>query len=132
MSLAVFRAIACAAAAVAIVSGCAGVRQKDLDAWAGKPVEALDTHPLFLTMPVYRTLTSAGVEIRNYVNSQEVAQCFASVGRAHGRGAHVSHTAFATCSENQVVCNNLFYIQAGKVVRYAPMGSCYTDDSVRP
>lgn len=83
-------------------------------------------------MPVYRTLTSAGVEIRNYVNSQEVAQCFSSVGATHGRGAHVSHTAFATCSENRVVCNNLFYIQAGKVVRYAPTGNCYTDDSVRP
>ena len=31
----------------AILTGCATVRQQDLDAWVGMPVEALDTHSLF-------------------------------------------------------------------------------------
>jgi hypothetical protein len=30
-------------------------------------VEALGAHPVFLTMPVYRTQTESGIEIRNYV-----------------------------------------------------------------
>lgn len=40
--------------------------------------------------------------------------------------------AFTTCSQSSIVCNNIFYIQAGKVIRYAPTGARYTDDAVRP
>jgi len=126
------RHIICAAIAAGTIAGCATVRQQDLDAWAGAPVEALDTHPLFLTIPMYRTQTDSGIETRNYVNSKDVEQCFTRVGARRGDGKYVSHSAFTTCSENRVVCNNLFYIQGGKVLRYAPTGSCYTDDSVRP
>jgi hypothetical protein len=35
------------------VAGCA-VRQPDLDVWVGMPVEALDTHSLFITFPMYK------------------------------------------------------------------------------
>lgn len=122
----------CAAALVAALAGCATVRQPDLDAWVGAPVEALDTHPLFLTIPMYRTLTDSGVEIRNYVNSQEAQQCFTRVDAHHSDHRYLDHTAFTTCSENRIVCNNLFYVEGGKVIRYAPTGSCFTDDRVRP
>lgn len=49
-----------------ILSGClaavgGGVRQADLDAWVGVPVKALDTHSLFLTMRLERTLTEDGL-----------------------------------------------------------------------
>ena len=47
-----------------LLTGC--VSQADLDAWKGVPVAALDTHSLFLDMPVERTVTEAGIEIRTY------------------------------------------------------------------
>jgi len=110
--------------------GCATVRQTDLSSWEGAPVEALDTHPVFLSMPVYKTFTDAGMEIRNYVNSEKSEECYASSGGHHGK--HTNYTAFMSCTENRLVCNNIFYIQNHKVVRYTPTGNCYTDETVRP
>ncbi|MGJ7609026.1 hypothetical protein ACSFA7_32135 [Variovorax sp. LT1R20] len=127
-----FKSITCAAIVIGTITGCATVRQQDLDAWVGVPVEALDTHQVFLTMPVYRTQTDSGIEIRNYVNSKDIEQCFARSGVRRGDNKYVSHSAFITCSDTRLVCNNMFYVQAGKVTRYAPTGNCYTDDSVRP
>jgi hypothetical protein len=117
-------------AAAASLLGCATVRQQDLNAWAGAPVESLDTHPVFISMPVYKTFTDSGMEIRNYTNSQKSEECFTSVGGHHGK--HANYSGFMSCSENKLVCNNIFYIQDHKIVRYAPTGNCYTDDSVRP
>ncbi len=114
------------------LAGCATVRQQDVVAWQGVPVQSLDMHPLFVTMPMYKTLTDNGVEIRNYVNSETAERCFASGGVHRGSGRHASYSEFMSCSENRVVCNNLFYVQDGRVTRYVPTGSCYTDDSVRP
>lgn len=122
--------LACAAAASLL--GCATVRQQDLTAWQDAPVQALDTHPLFVSMPMYKTMAENGMEIRNYVNSASTEQCFSSGGVRRGSSHHVRYNEFMTCSENRVVCNNLFYIQDRKVVRYAPTGNCYTDASVRP
>lgn len=45
------------------LSGCATVRQVDLDAWVGQPVSALETHPIFITVPVVKTTASDGTEI---------------------------------------------------------------------
>lgn len=119
-------------AAVMTLVGCETVRQQDLVAWEGVSVQALDTHPVFVSMPMYKTMAENGMEIRNYVNSESTEQCFASGGARHGSGKHVRYDEFISCSENKIVCNNIFYVQAGKVVRYAPTGNCYTDDSVRP
>ena len=114
-------------------AGCAGilVRQQDLDAWVGVPVEALDTHSLFITVPMFRTLTASGIEIRNYANSKEIASCFTN-GTANLTGNFVNSSAFTTCSNSGVVCNNIFYIKEGKVLEYAPTGRCYTNSSVQP
>jgi len=119
-------------AAVAALAGCETVRQQDLAAWEGVSVQALDTHPVFVSMPMYKTMAENGMEIRNYVNSESTEQCFASGGTHRGSSKHVRYDEFISCSENKIVCNNIFYVQDGKVVRYAPTGSCYTDDSVRP
>ena len=81
---------------------------------------------------MYRAQTDRGVETRNYVNSKEVEQCFTSAGARRGDKSYVSHTAFTACSQSSVVCNNIFYIQGGKVIRYAPTGACYTDNTVLP
>lgn len=126
------RTLLVCAAALATLVGCATVRQQDLDAWAGVPVQALDAHPLFASMPMYKTLTDSGVEIRNYANSKDFEQCFASRGIHHGSSRHTGYADFISCSENHIICNNLFYIENAKVIRYAPTGNCYTDDSVRP
>jgi hypothetical protein len=29
-------------------------------------------------------------------------------------------------------CNNIFYIRDGRVVKYNPVGNCYTDESLQP
>ena len=93
------------------MTACATVRKQDLDAWVGIPVEALDTHSVFLTMPVYKSTTSSGVEVRNYTNSEDVARCFSSAGGRNG-GKH-DHSVFTTCSTSRIVCNNIFYIKDG-------------------
>jgi hypothetical protein len=116
---------------VSALSGCATVRQQDLDAWVGMPVEALDTHSLLITIPMYKSTTQSGMEVRNYANGADVESCFSSAG-ASGKGKYANANAFTTCSSNRVVCNNIFYIRDGVVVEYAPTGRCYTDDSVRP
>lgn len=125
--------IALAVVAALSMSACAGllVRQQDLDAWVGIPIEALDTHSLFITVPMFRTVTPSGIEIRNYANGSDVASCFTNAG-ANRAGNFVNANSFTTCSSGRVVCNNIFYIKDGKVVEYAPTGRCYTDSSVQP
>jgi len=118
-------------AVVVAITGCATVRQQDLDSWVGMPVEALDTHSLFLTVPMFRTRTESGIEIRNYANGRDVTQCFGNAG-ANTFGNYVTANAFSTCSSGRIVCNNIFYIKDGKIIEYAPTGRCYTDASVQP
>jgi hypothetical protein len=119
---------------IGVLSACSiflGVRQQDLDAWAGVPVEALDTHSFFIAVPMYRTITDSGIEVRNYANGQDVAQCFSSAG-ANRVGNYAASNAFTTCSSGRIVCDNILYIKNGKVIEYAPTGRCYTDSTVQP
>ena len=125
------RKAAFAVTLVAFATACATVRQQDLDAWIGMPVEALDTHSLFITVPMYRTVTASGIEIRNYANGRDVANCFGTAG-ATNTGNFVYANAFTTCSSGRIVCNNIFYIKDGKVIEYAPTGRCFTDERVQP
>lgn len=116
---------------VSLLAGCATVRQQDLDAWVGIPVEALDTHSFFITVPMFRTRTDSGIEIRNYANGRDVAQCFGNAS-ANRIGNFVNANVFTTCSSGRIVCNNIFYIKNGKVIEYAPTGRCYTNETVQP
>jgi hypothetical protein len=115
------------------LAACSGllVQQQDLDAWVGVPVEALDTHSIFITIPMFRTVTPSGIEIRNYANGRDVASCFTNAG-ANSTANFVNASAFTTCSSGRVVCNNIFYIKDGKVVEYAPTGRCYTNSTAQP
>lgn len=116
-----------------LLSSCAGmlVRQQDLDAWVGMPVEALDTHSFFITVPMVRTRTESGIEIRNYANGRNFGSCSAT-GTANLSGNYINSNAFSNCSSGWVGCNNIFYVKEGKVIEYAPTGRCYTDSSVQP
>jgi hypothetical protein len=131
--------------AVVLLSSCAirEVRQSDLETWKGVPVEALDTHSLFLTVPMVKTITESGVEIRNYVNKVGISSCSqnafgAKNSNVYGAGntaqvmSYANFNSFQNCSSRMVGCDNIFYIRDGKVLEYKPVGRCYTDDTVRP
>ena len=120
-------------AAILLLSSCAGVavRKQDLEAWVGVPVEALDTHSLFLTVPMVRTKTESGIEIRNYANGRNMSSCSGS-GSTYVSGKWIQGNAFSNCSSGWQGCNNIFYIRDGKVIEYAPTGQCYTNESVQP
>ena len=120
---------------LANLAGCATVRQQDLNAWVGMPVEALDTHPFFLTVPMVRTQTDTGIEIRNYANGRNFSSCAASGSASAetiGLRTWVSGRAFSNCTSGWVGCNNLFYVREGRVLEYAPTGRCITNDTVLP
>jgi len=114
-----------------LLTGCATVRQQDLDAWVGMPTEALETHSFFVTVPLYKTRTESGIEIWNYANGSDVASCFGNA-YASGSSRYVNVNSFSTCSSNRVTCNNLFYIKDKVVLEYKPSGSCYTNSTVQP
>jgi hypothetical protein len=114
------------------------VRQQNLAAWVDMPVEALDTHLLFLTVPMIRltvpmirTKTESGIEIRNYANGINMSSCSGSAG-ANRIGNWVNANALSSCTSGWVGCNNIFYIKDSKVIEYAPTGRCYTDETVQP
>ena len=116
--------------------GCATVRQVDLDAWVGKPVIALETHPFFLTVPVVKTQVSDGTEIWNYVNGGNIGSCSGG-GTVYGKKLDFgAYNQFATCVQRFAACNNIFYIKNGSVLRYTPVGtggmSCYTTEALQP
>ena len=117
------------------LTGCT-VRQKDLDAWVGQPVEALDTQTFFLTLPMVKTITQSGVEIRNYINGRNIGSCFGSGYISGATYNSANYNTFANCVSRFQACNNIFYIKNGIVIEYAPTGSggmrCFTDDSVLP
>src|SRR6266545_2890104 len=103
--------------------GCATVRQADLDAWVGQPVLALETHPIFLTIPVVKTQASDGTEIWNYVNGANLGQCSGGGSIFGSRVDYATYSKFSTCVQRFAACNNIFFMRDGKVVRYTPVGT---------
>ena len=116
-----------------IIGGCTTtsifVRQQDLDAWINVPVEELDTHSVFLTIPMTKTITKDGIEIRNYANTGRGNFCSANLNQ-NSMGANTS--ASGTCVNRKVGCNNIFYIKDGVVLEYMAQGSCFTNKSLQP
>lgn len=116
--------------------GCATVRQVDLDAWVGQPVVALETHPIFVSMPVVKTVASDGTEIWNYVNGASVGQCSGGGTIWGAKVSYATYSQFASCMQRLAACNNIFYVRESRVVRYTPVGTgggrCFTDERVQP
>ncbi len=111
------------------------VRQADLDSWVGVPVEALDLHSFWMTIPMVKTITDSGIEIRIYVNKKNVESCFKNAGiniSIYNTMNYANFISFQNCISGSVGCDNIFYIKAGKVLEYVPVGKCYTDEFVRP
>lgn len=112
------------------------VRQVDLDSWVGVPVEALDLHSFWMTIPMVKTITDNGIEVRIYVNKKNVETCFKNAGlRISNKKNYLQYanfTEFQNCVSGTVGCDNIFYIKDGKVLEYVPVGNCYTDKFVQP
>lgn len=122
---------------VALIAGCATVRQSDLDAWVGVPVIALDTHSLLLGFPMVKTITDSGIEIRNYSEKIGVSSCagsgFGSVNSPRGGTlSYANFNAHQSCISRLVGCDGIFYIRDGYVIEAKVAGRCYTDESYRP
>jgi hypothetical protein len=119
-----------------VLTNCAGVRQVDLDAWKGQPVAALETHPVFVTMRLVRTVASDGTELRNYVNGKNIASCDGDGTVYAGPVNMATYSTFTTCLSSFAACNNVFHIRNGRVESYTPIGSggarCYTDEQLKP
>lgn len=119
-----------------VIGGCATVRQQELDAWVGKPVVALETHPFFITVPVVKTQASDGTEIWNYINGANIGTCTGG-GAVYGKTINfAAYNQFASCIQRFAACNNIFYIKNGIVQNYSPIGTggmrCYTDETLQP
>lgn len=122
---------------VCFLLGCAAVRQSNLDAWVDVPVIALDTHSFFLTLPMVRTVTDSGIEIRVYSNKVGVSSCggsgFGSVNSPQGSAlSYANFNAFQNCTSRMVGCDGIFYIRDDKVIEAKPVGRCYTNEAIRP
>ena len=119
------------------IAGCNHVRQEDLTAWEGQPVELLDKHPVFLTMHSVRTVTADGTEIRNYVNGTASGRVIeAALLSEAASSIPATYSQFSSCVAHVRACNNIFYIKDGRVLRYAPIGTggarCYTNEATNP
>lgn len=124
---------------VAVVGAAASscvVREQDLDAWVGQPVSKLESHPIFLTIPVVKTVTSDGTEIWNYVNGADISRCGGGGNIYAGTISYASYSNFSNCMQRFAACNNIFYIRDGLVERYTPVGTggarCFTNSKLQP
>jgi hypothetical protein len=127
-----FRSYTLLLALAVLLSACAGVRKQDLQAWVGVPVEALDTHTFFLTLPLIRKVLPSGLEVRNYPNRANMTQCLGDGRVTTSRRGTVTYDDDMQCLSKSVGCDNIFFIRDGKVLEYAPTGSCFTSDAQRP
>jgi len=122
--------------AASIFTGCQTVRKADLDAWVGQPVIALETHPIFLTIPVVKTQASDGTKIWNYVNGANLGQCSGNGNIYTGTVDYAAYSKFSSCVQRFSACNNIFFIKNDRVVKYTPIGTggarCYTTKESQP
>jgi hypothetical protein len=135
--MALFKKISISLFLTIFITGCGSgsmlVRQQDLDSWVGVSVEELDTHSGFLTLPLVKTRTESGIEIRVYPNKETSNRCF-DTGSINSKGyqSRASFNTFQNCTSRLVGCDNIFYIKNNKVVEYKPVGTCYTNETTQP
>lgn len=121
-----------------IFLGCTtpGVRQVDIDSWVGQPVISLETHPIFLTIPVVKTTASNGTEIWNYINGADIGTCIDKGSRTSAFLNFATYSKFSQCINRHAACNNIFYIKNNIIQKYTPIGTggvrCYTNETVQP
>lgn len=120
---------------LAMLAACVTVREVDLAAWVGQPVSALDRHPVWITVPVVRTITPDGIEIRDYVNGVNVTSCAQGGSVFAGTVDWAAYNQFSQCASRFAACHNVFQIRDGIVESYTPIGRgarCYTIAALQP
>jgi hypothetical protein len=120
----------------ASLAGCATVHPEDTEAWVGQSTNILEKQPYFLTMPVVKTQAADGTEIWNYVIGTQVSSCN-QMGTMFGpRLSWGMYSGFMDCTAQYQTCNNIFYINGGKVQRVVVLGTrgaaCSTDRRFLP
>jgi len=120
-----------------LISSCSSIliNQEVVQSWTNIPVSELDTHSWFLTVPMIKTITDDGLEIRNYRNGQTFSQCTGSgggSGTVTGNTVNVSTSTFQNCLSGEVACNNMFYIKDNIVLEYTLVGNCRTANYLKP
>ena len=129
------RVLVCVLGAL-LLAQCAAVRTEDLQAWPGTPVATLETHPIFLTLPVVKTIASDGTEMRDYVNGSNITACSGGGTVFAGTINTASYNQFSGCMQSFAACHNIFYIKNGIVTAYTPVGTggarCFTNETLRP
>lgn len=124
------------ASSALLLCACATVHQEDLDAWRGRPVSDLEKHPIFLTLPVVRTVASDGTEIRDYVNGRNVAECSGGGTMFSGQVQFATYSNFVNCMQTFAACHAIFYIKNGIIDHVSGVATggmrCYTNESMRP
>ena len=116
------------------LSGCADnkeVHRFELISWNGVAVEELDNHYMFSKIHMVKTLTDTGIEIRDYMNKPGINSCD-KYGLVNGYMSFSDFMAFKGCTSLLTGCDNNFYIRNGKVIKFEPVGNCYTDEFSRP
>jgi hypothetical protein len=109
---------------------------EDVASWEGVPVSELDTHPIFITMPMVRTVTPDGTEIRNYINGTSVGSCSGGGGVYSGVVSMATYQQFSSCTARFAACHGIFYIKDGRVISASAIGTggarCYSNETMRP
>ena len=92
--------------------GCATSKQTISEAWSGVPVEALDIHSYWVTIPMKRVFRTDGREMRFYIDSGSFTYC---------SGGRFSYS----CLSEKVTCNHIFEQCRFQYEKYEPAGRCY-------
>jgi hypothetical protein len=108
-----------------ILGGCLGVQEADLATWPGTSIRELQTHPFFSTLDKRVEQIGDGEELWTYSNCKATRS--PTVCNPVGKTVVCSGGA-----SGETCCQNQFFVKAGTVERYRPVGRCYTDCSVRP
>lgn len=95
-------------------------REQILEAWKGKSVSELESHPFFSKVPLKRKTSDGETEIRNY----EERGKYASKARNQSLGGRLGLPS--------EVCQNIFTIKNGIIKKYEMRESCLSNPEKAP
>jgi hypothetical protein len=112
------------------LAGCvevrSSIRPSDVEAWRGASRVELQSHPLFSTLPRQVETLADGEELWTY--SSCPATGYPVTCRPDSTGTTICNGG----ASGETCCQNRFFVKGAAVESYRPVGSCFTDCSVRP
>ena len=105
------------------VAGCSMGRAKVQDAWVGQPVEVLNTHSPFRSLPMIKVLTEGSGELRNYQNRANTHQCYTEGQVTAGQAvSQATYNQILACTSRSAGCDHIFSVRGGKILDYTTGG----------